>query len=524
MNEFQIVIDPYQEINYALLNGSPLPELNEFTNFKKVKMLDWAYKLGNIAENLINDYYSLIIVGEDFDALFISKLMESNQLCQKCVHKHFLFNSPVEKRYNSLKRLSQQYSCKVKPEDFTLKVYSACDLNIQNDLITPCDMHEAFILIVEDDSFDLSQIRDGKSHIILKTDGRNTITHIDQKNYLWSLPQNELDSVVSMLVDRFSKIRFIIAASEELNNNKALSNNDKQFLELALSVEPLVKIERIEKIEIGKSAKINVSLLPEGFPLPDLTVVSKDENVIMTDGLNLKAMNVGSAVIEIYKSNEKKAIFKQNVDTYQDKTVNQIDLDRAEPNMGIGRTQKINISFKPDDATDADYIVWTVDDPSVLKIDNDGNVTAISPGRALVTASTKNAKDSVIIDVLPNITQMNLSFNKIKAMKGETKPIQIQYSPEKVFDPSYSWISNNPNIAHVETDINGASFIIAAELGECDITCVANEGGCNASCHVTVLDPSAEEKKKKNMIDIACIIGIPAILILLFLLFDLFGH
>ena len=522
MKELEIVIDPYKDINYVLLDGSQLSEYSGFNDYYNQPILGWVYKLGDIAQRQINDYYSLMIVGEEFDACFISTLMQSNELCKNCSYKPFIFNSPVEKRYDTLKKLAATYNCTTQTDK--LSVYLSGNYNVKNDFIKQSEFNDAFVFIDSDSSIDLSKISDNKPHIILRTDDNTSIECIGRFNYIWRLPQNKIDSIITMLVDRFSKIPFIVQVSKELEGIGNLNDEEKRILKLASSINPLVKIDRIAKIEINKSAEIKASTIPEGYQLPNLKIVSKDLKVLMVDGMSLKALNVGSSVIEVFIQGENTACFRQTVDTYQDNTVKQITLDRAEPNMRIGGTQKIDMFYEPVDATDSSFIVWRADNPSVLQVDQLGNVTALSQGRAVVSASTINTNDSVIIDVLPNISQINLFMDRIKIMKGERKAIQVQFFPDKVFDPSYNWRSNNDSIAHVEINPDGTSAIVATEIGECDITCIANEGGCNSSCHVTVLDPVAEEKKRKNMIDTACIIGVPVILILLYLLSRFFGN
>lgn len=67
--------------------------------------------------------------------------------------------------------------------------------------------------------------------------------------------------------------------------------------------------------------------------------------------------------------------------------VNGVSLDRSEMTLVEGQTGSLVATVSPGNATDKS-VTWSVDDDSVVNVDQNGGVTAVSPGTATVTVTT----------------------------------------------------------------------------------------------------------------------------------------
>jgi len=77
-----------------------------------------------------------------------------------------------------------------------------------------------------------------------------------------------------------------------------------------------------------------------------------------------------------------------------------IEMDKLEIELNIGDTEQLSITFTPSNASDT-TLVWSSDDTSTVEVDEEGTLTAISPGRAIITATTTNNKTtSCTVNVL----------------------------------------------------------------------------------------------------------------------------
>ena len=80
------------------------------------------------------------------------------------------------------------------------------------------------------------------------------------------------------------------------------------------------------------------------------------------------------------------------------KGVEKITLDPTEMTIKKGDTRQIHAQTSPSDAIDSS-IIWKSSDPSIASVDNNGNVTAISGGKTVITAKSGNAKASTTVTV-----------------------------------------------------------------------------------------------------------------------------
>ncbi len=71
------------------------------------------------------------------------------------------------------------------------------------------------------------------------------------------------------------------------------------------------------------------------------------------------------------------------------KHVTGISLDKSTLSISEGMTSKISATVSPSDATDSS-VVWTSSDESIVKVDQNGNVTAVKEGSATITAKTND--------------------------------------------------------------------------------------------------------------------------------------
>lgn len=527
MENVKILINPYEGINSLSVNGQPSYLYGELSNFTKEPILNWAGEFFSAAEKEINDCFNLIVVGERFDSLLFADLSKVFDACKSFESENFQVNFLVEKRLNVVKRLAEKYNIKYSFEKYKIPFWTDFDYDFSREMLRPSKINDAFIYIVKEKSSIDKILYQNKTSLVLLLSEVPKVSVVHNSIYVWEINEKTLNVIMDAVIDRFAKIPFIVDVSKTINANKYLENADKEILLLANSIYPFVKVQDIEKIEIGTIEKLNIKFLPDNLAKPYIRAESQNPDIIEVNGIDLKAKAAGETYLYFYKDNEALPFEKKKITVFKDTTVKQIILDRPDAKMGIGKTQQIKITVLPNDADDTEYVIWTVDKPEIATVSDNGTVFAKRSGRVTVTASTSKVKESVIIDILPNITKMTSSVSNIKILKGENFPVDVYYEPINCFNNNCTWITNDSNIAYVETLSDGTSYIQAKEPGVCIVSCIAEEGGCSVSCRVEVLDPQVEEEKQKKKlkgIDIACIIGIPLICItILSILIELFG-
>lgn len=87
------------------------------------------------------------------------------------------------------------------------------------------------------------------------------------------------------------------------------------------------------------------------------------------------------------KTSDSVTDFTDNTSDATTATVTSITLNETTKTLMVGYTDQLIATIFPADTTNKN-VIWTSDDPTVATVDNTGNVTAISPGFAMITAMT----------------------------------------------------------------------------------------------------------------------------------------
>ena len=497
MNILKLKLNPYTNVNIVSLDDKPLSPYSELNNFMKEPFLSWASKLLETAEREINDDFCLEVISETFESFFLEGLQSEFDSCAKYQSKAFELNTPINERLETIIKLAEKYKIEYSLGNFKLPIYTDIDLNIDKSLIDFVSSTDAKFIISNDKSI-LNRLGEfSKQCVVLLLSDKNSVTGFNDEKYIWEIYSDKLNLIMNSIIDRFVKIPFIINLCSNFKSiYDNLSDEDKQILNLILEIDPYVSIQEIPKIEVGNSYTLKIDMFPSTSRIPNLRIKPQKDNIISVDGNCLTAVVPGITDIDIYKNEENIPFVRRTVTTYQNNFVKKIILSVTNKNIGIGKTQSINIQLTPIDADDVSNITWHVDNDSVISVDENGIIKGLNPGEAIVTAKTRNVSSNVEITVLPNINNLSLSINQTNLYVGETQPILINVEPKKCFDSSVEWKSSDETVAIVEKDDNNQTIIRAKGIGDCTLSCEAKEGSCVASCNVRV---ESTFKKKENI-------------------------
>lgn len=151
----------------------------------------------------------------------------------------------------------------------------------------------------------------------------------------------------------------------------------------------------------------------------------------------------------------------------------------APAELAAGTTSQASCTVYPMAASDRE-ITWQSSDSSVLCISNQGELKAVAPGRATITATTRNGvTQSAEIHVYAAVTELTCDLSSITLLEGETIKGMVTTEPQ---DAAVVWSSSDFDIAAVNAD----GTIYAVSPGEAYITAEAD--GLSRTIMVTVQD------------------------------------
>ena len=204
-------------------------------------------------------------------------------------------------------------------------------------------------------------------------------------------------------------------------------------------------------------------------------LVSMDETMLG----HYDMMKIGKQTIEVKRLN-KTASFTINVNPIP---VKQITLDKTQLVLKKGETATLTATISPENATYKD-VIWSSSNSSIARIDQNGKITAVSPGNTVIEAKSKSTGTviatcnlSVIVTcdslTITNETKWNDDADEycITLNPGNTLQLQCDVSPSNATE-DIIWQSENPMVAIV----NAQGGVTAVGPGTTKITARSESG------------------------------------------------
>jgi alpha-tubulin suppressor-like RCC1 family protein/subtilisin family serine protease len=166
-----------------------------------------------------------------------------------------------------------------------------------------------------------------------------------------------------------------------------------------------------------------------------------------------------------------------------------ISLDRTSMTLGAGGgIEQLKATITPAKAMNK-TVTWSTSDPSIATVDQNGYVTPVSKGKAIITAKTEDGGFATscevnVIDIVPT-TGVSMNETEIQLSKGEQQTLVATVLPENSTNKKVKWSSSNESVAIV----NQNGTITALDNGTTTITVTTENGGYQATAEVSVIVP-----------------------------------
>ena len=136
----------------------------------------------------------------------------------------------------------------------------------------------------------------------------------------------------------------------------------------------------------------------------------------------------------------------------------------------IGITESAVMDLNAFLTTDAEYVYWKSSDNTVISVDQQGMITAVGKGSAVITASVGNLTASVLVHVEVPLEHFELNKNTLFLTKGTSETLIPIYTPEDTTERDIQWSSSDETIAYVNdgtvTAVNIGKVTITAKIGD----------------------------------------------------------
>ncbi len=209
----------------------------------------------------------------------------------------------------------------------------------------------------------------------------------------------------------------------------------------------------------------------------DLLCYAKAANIELTGGALSEAAALYEQIPHLFDAQARLASLRQRMadtglPTSIAVTPNTLD------NVQVGDQVQLSVQYAPASAS-TDGLAWSSANESVAVVDQNGLVTALSEGIAVINfGNGSNLQGSCIVFVsAPTATTLTLPQKSLEMQVGETAQMDALVQPEEA---TVTWMSNNPSVVTVTS--TGA--LVAQNVGSAVIT--VSSGGLVDACTVNV--------------------------------------
>ena len=176
--------------------------------------------------------------------------------------------------------------------------------------------------------------------------------------------------------------------------------------------------------------------------------------------------------------------------------VESIALDKSTLTIAKNGSAQLTATVKPDDAADK-TITWGSSEKTVATVDENGLVTAVSPGETTITATAGEKSATCVVtvsdeeDLIATFTNKD-SINRDIDLGQDTRfRLTVKMKDANAPVPEIVWSSDNTDVAEIKSTNSTAKFpeayVTAKKLGTAHITATAGTHSVTFSVTVQIL-------------------------------------
>ena len=229
-------------------------------------------------------------------------------------------------------------------------------------------------------------------------------------------------------------------------------------------------------LKATETVQLSGSVLPANASNKDLVWTTSDEHIatVSESGL-VTAVAVGEVTITATSQSTPDISATCRVSVVPT-PVASITLSQTSVSLKATETVRLTATVAPETATVKD-VTWTSDNPKVATVDENGVITAVAVGEAVITATATDGSGvkatcsvSVIATPAEGVTIETPDKTTFKA--GESIKLNATILPETTTDKTITWTSSNLAVATVDENGN----VTAVGVGTVIITATTSNG------------------------------------------------
>ena len=267
-----------------------------------------------------------------------------------------------------------------------------------------------------------------------------------------------------------------------VNGNSDACWVDNVYIGAPLAVTGIEVLEQLD-IPVNGTGTVAYSVLPENAYNKNVSFESADAGIAAVNA-NGVVTGVSAGETTITVTTEDGGFTGACTINVYNQAVTGVTIEPSEAELTVGSSTKLTATVLPENATNKN-VIYSVDDESILSVDQDGNVTGLSLGTATATVTTEDGgfTASAEINVIPvRVTGVSISPKSASIALGCTVQLAASIKPSNAANKNLSWSVSDETIISVD----GQGTVTGLSLGTATVTVTTEDGGFTASAEITV--------------------------------------
>ena len=234
----------------------------------------------------------------------------------------------------------------------------------------------------------------------------------------------------------------------------------------------------------GRSIQLKTAVTPEDASNIRVTYTTDDAGVAKVSGAYLKGEQRGECDLVIASVQNPEITETLRVLVIQ--PVKKITVTAGEKSVAAGDSIQALTAVEPANAS-IQEVTWTSRNPKVAEVDDEGVITGINKGQAVIDATAKDGsgvKGSMTVTVTRTAEAVSLDKTEAKVVvKGNPAYLRATVMPADTNDKKVTWESSDETIATV-----AQGKVVGLKAGECTVTARSvSDPSLTASARIEVI-------------------------------------
>lgn len=290
---------------------------------------------------------------------------------------------------------------------------------------------------------------------------------------IWSSSDPEIATV-----DEFGRVTLLREGSTRITVQPKLNpNNVFAYCDVNVVSNPIINITPdVTELDMiaGDTYEVLYTLTPENPSDRTVRWSSSDTSVATVEGGVITAVSAGDATISITGGKVGSEIDPVTIKVHVRNRLQKIEFATRTTYVAVGGTQQLTVLFTP--STDInDKLIWRSSDDSVVTVSDEGVITGIKVGSAMISCYAEDMGPDHLITCMVYVTDALVVANDLQVLPesstmevGQTLQMDAVFDPANTTDQSIRWSSSDESIITITED----GFVTAVAVGQATITAI----------------------------------------------------